>query len=114
MEGAANGATTGAWQRAVRALELLAVDPAGLGGLWLRARSGPVRDRYVAALPALPLGLRKLHPAIGDDALFGLHDCLHLPQEPWVDAAELVDFFKRCADPHGLCNLKQPVGPRCA
>ena len=71
MEGAANGATTGAWQRAVRALELLAVDPAGLGGLWLRARSGPVRDRYVAALPALPLGLRKLHPAIGDDALFG-------------------------------------------
>lgn len=63
--------TRAIWQRATRALVVLTVDPAGLGGLWLRARSGPVRDRFVTALAALPLPLRKLHPAIGDDALFG-------------------------------------------
>ncbi|KQI70368.1 magnesium chelatase [Loktanella sp. 3ANDIMAR09] len=45
-------------------MRLVALDPA-LGGVHLRARSGPVRD----ALP-LPDGVR-LHPAIGDDALFG-------------------------------------------
>ncbi|WP_249219057.1 magnesium chelatase subunit D [Loktanella sp. SALINAS62] len=45
-------------------MRLLAVDP-GLGGLHLRARSGPVRD----AMP-LPVATR-LHPAMGDDALFG-------------------------------------------
>lgn len=59
------------WQRAIRALEILAVDPGGLGGLWLRARCGPVRDQFVAAFPILPDPLRKLHPAIGDEALFG-------------------------------------------
>ncbi len=59
------------WARARLALSLLAVDPAGLGGLWLRARSGPVRNRLSEVLPALPLPLRRLHPAIGDDQLFG-------------------------------------------
>jgi magnesium chelatase subunit D len=49
----------------------LAVDPQGLKGLWLRARVGPVRDRVVAALAALPLPQRRLHPGIGDEALFG-------------------------------------------
>jgi magnesium chelatase subunit D len=49
----------------------LAVDPVGLKGLWLRARTGPVRDRVIAALSALPLPLRKLHPSLGDEALFG-------------------------------------------
>ncbi len=49
----------------------LAVDPQGLKGLWLRARVGPVRDRVVAALTALPLPQRRLHPGIGDEALFG-------------------------------------------
>ncbi|MCB5198969.1 magnesium chelatase subunit D [Loktanella sp. TSTF-M6] len=53
-----------AWDHALLALRLVALDPA-LGGVHLRARSGPVRD----ALP-LPDGVR-LHPAIGDDALFG-------------------------------------------
>ncbi|MCU0827567.1 MAG: magnesium chelatase subunit D [Tabrizicola sp.] len=49
----------------------LAVDPGGLKGLWLRARAGPVRDRATAALAALPLPQRRLHPGIGDEALFG-------------------------------------------
>lgn len=53
------------------ALALLAIDPAGLRGLWLRARSGPVRDAVTAALSALPLPLRRLHPTVADEALYG-------------------------------------------
>jgi magnesium chelatase subunit D len=52
-----------------RALSLLAIDPRGLRGLWLRGRAGPVRDRVLAALAAL--GPRKLHPFITDEALMG-------------------------------------------
>lgn len=63
--------TSPAWERVRLALMALAVDPAGLGGLWLRARSGPVREAVLAALPALPLPLRRLHPSLGDEALFG-------------------------------------------
>ncbi|MEM8554627.1 MAG: magnesium chelatase subunit D [Pseudomonadota bacterium] len=59
------------WSRLERALALLAADPVGLGGLWLRARSGPVRDAAVAGLSALPQPLRKVHPTISDEALFG-------------------------------------------
>lgn len=60
-----------AWTRAATALRLLAVDPAGLGGFWVRARPSPVRDRLVAALPLLPLPLRRLHPAVADSQLYG-------------------------------------------
>ncbi|MGC9418932.1 MAG: magnesium chelatase subunit D [Rhodovulum sp.] len=59
------------WTRVEVGLNALAVDPAGLGGLWLRARSGPVRDRVTEALGALPLPLKRLHPSIGDEQLFG-------------------------------------------
>lgn len=62
--------TAAAWLRAEAALALLAIDPAGLGGLALRARAGPARDRLLAGL-APPLPLRRLHPAIGDEALYG-------------------------------------------
>jgi len=55
--------------RALTALALLAVDP-GLGGLALRARAGPVRDGFTQAL-ALLGPLRRLHPGISDDTLFG-------------------------------------------
>jgi magnesium chelatase subunit D len=53
------------------ALMALAVDPVGLNGLWLRARAGAVRDRVIAGLATLPLPLRKLHPSLGDEALYG-------------------------------------------
>jgi magnesium chelatase subunit D len=53
-------------------LVLAAVDPAGLRGLWLRGRAGPVRDRVLAAL--VPLRLRKLHPFMASDALEGAID----------------------------------------
>ena len=60
-----------AWTRAGTALALLAVDPPGLGGLALRARPSPVRDRLTEALDVLPLPLRRLHPGVGDEQLFG-------------------------------------------
>ncbi len=59
------------WERATLALRLLAIDPAGLGGIWLRARSGPVRERFVAGLEGLPLPVRKIHPGIADEQLYG-------------------------------------------
>ncbi|MCC6007415.1 MAG: magnesium chelatase ATPase subunit D, partial [Rhodobacteraceae bacterium] len=65
--------TAARWERMRLALSLLAVDPAGLGGLWVRARAGPVRDALVAALPEAlaPLPLRRVPPGIDDDQLFG-------------------------------------------
>ncbi|MBC2836628.1 magnesium chelatase subunit D [Paragemmobacter straminiformis] len=59
------------WARLETALALLAIDPAGLGGLWLRARSGPVRDLVTGSLASLPLPLKRLHPTVADDALYG-------------------------------------------
>ncbi len=56
-----------AWDNALLALRLLAIDPA-LGGICIRARSGPVRD----ALP-LPKAMR-LHPSLSDEALYGGFD----------------------------------------
>lgn len=40
-------------------------------GLWLRARAAPLRDAVLSALGAIPLPARRLHPTVGDDALFG-------------------------------------------
>lgn len=61
------------WQRVNLALACFALDPAALGGIWLRARVGPVRDRVQNGLETALRGLnfRRLHPSIGDDALFG-------------------------------------------
>ncbi|MEL6520463.1 MAG: magnesium chelatase subunit D [Pseudomonadota bacterium] len=59
-----------AWDRAILALSLLALDPGGLGGVWIRCRAGPVRDRLLAALPS-PLAQRRLHPDISDTQLYG-------------------------------------------
>jgi magnesium chelatase subunit D len=59
------------WDAACLALRLLAVDPAGLKGLCLRARSGPARQTFLTQLDALPLPRIKLHPTITDEQLFG-------------------------------------------
>lgn len=59
------------WDRITLALNLLAVDPAGLKGLWLRARASGLRDRVTAALSAVALPAERLHPGITDDALYG-------------------------------------------
>lgn len=61
------------WARFQLALTVLAVDPVAVGGLWLRARCGPVRQIALEALLAAPLPLpsQRLSPEMGDDALFG-------------------------------------------
>jgi magnesium chelatase subunit D len=57
-----------AWSDACLALRLFAADPAGLGGIALHARSGPVRDRFLAQLPAPTC---RLPAELTDEALFG-------------------------------------------
>ena len=57
------------WALVGLALALFAIDPAGLRGLWLRARAGPVRDRVQGALATL--APRKLHPSASDETLTG-------------------------------------------
>ncbi|HMO07122.1 MAG TPA: magnesium chelatase subunit D [Paracoccaceae bacterium] len=59
------------WMRVETALTLLAVDPAGLSGLWLRARAGAIRDRVTSALAALPVPLARIAPHSTDEALYG-------------------------------------------
>ena len=63
-----------AWADAMRALTLFTADPAGLGGIAVRAGAGPVRDRYLALLfsglpPCAPV--RRLPLNAGDDRLLG-------------------------------------------
>lgn len=60
-----------AWQRGLRALTLLAVDPAGLRGMVLRARVGPVRQTFEQTFDRLPGVLRRIHPDLSDTQLFG-------------------------------------------
>ncbi len=55
------------WQQATLAQQLLAIDP-GLGGVTIRARSGPVRD---ALFKQVDPAAKRIHPAISDEALFG-------------------------------------------
>ena len=63
-----------AWSDAVTAAHLFAVDPAGTGGVLLRTRAGPVRDRWLAAMraalpPSQPLKHLPVH--IADGRLLG-------------------------------------------
>lgn len=63
-----------AWGRAALVASLLAVDPCGCGGAVLRARPGPVRDRWLALLrelspPATPF--RRIPAHVGEDRLLG-------------------------------------------
>lgn len=63
-----------AWENAVLAATLFAVDPAGLGGVSLRASAGPVRDRWLALLRGvLPLEtpLRRVPCHVEDSRLLG-------------------------------------------
>ena len=63
-----------AWSDAVTAAQLFAVDPVGTGGVVVRSRAGPVRERWMAMLravlpPLQPLKHLPLH--IADGRLLG-------------------------------------------
>jgi magnesium chelatase subunit D len=65
------------WLRALQVAQLLAINPHGLGGVIVRARSGPVRDRWlaylnsVAELAGMRLPLRRMPLGISDENLIG-------------------------------------------
>ena len=59
------------WRRAELAATLLAINPKGLGGIHLRARCGPVRDRFTDALSKIDGKHARIHPEIDDVTLFG-------------------------------------------
>jgi magnesium chelatase subunit D len=65
------------WLRALQVVQLLVINPHGLGGVILRARSGPVRDRWLAylntmaQLKGMRLPLRKMPLGISDENLIG-------------------------------------------
>jgi magnesium chelatase subunit D len=62
------------WGLAMHAAALLAIDPSALGGVWLRAGVGPVRERWLALLDALlpeSLPRRRIPLDIPDPALLG-------------------------------------------
>jgi len=60
-------------ERLKSALAVLTVDPAAVGGLWLRSRAGPIRLAFTDALGKLPfpMALRRLPPNVDDSALYG-------------------------------------------
>ena len=65
------------WLRALQVAQLLVINPHGLGGVILRARSGPVRDRWlaylnsVAQIAGMKLPLRRMPLGISDENLIG-------------------------------------------
>ncbi len=62
------GAAGNAWDDALLALQLLVIDPIGLGGVRLRSRAGPVRDRWIDALRALAPALPQIRLPLHADA----------------------------------------------
>ena len=66
--------TPSAWEDALLAAQLFASDPIGLSGIRLRARAGPVRDRWVDYLKALlppDMPCRRLPAHISEERLLG-------------------------------------------
>ena len=65
------------WLRALQVAQFLVINPHGLGGVILRAHSGPVRDRWlaylntIAQLGGMRLPLRKMPLGISDENLIG-------------------------------------------
>ncbi|MFP4450361.1 MAG: magnesium chelatase ATPase subunit D, partial [Rhodosalinus sp.] len=94
------------WERALRALTLLAVDPAGLRGMVLRARVGPVRQKFESLLAGLGGEAHRIHPEIGDAELYGgLDVTATLAAGRPVVTGGLADR---------PCRLILPMAERCA
>lgn len=66
--------TLALWARALMAARLIAIDPHGLGGVWMRAGAGPVRDAWLTELRRLlpdDAPVRRLPVHVTDDRLIG-------------------------------------------
>ena len=96
---------TNAVSRARLALRLLAIDPQGLGGVHLRARPGPVRAALEDDMGALPVPVRRIHPSISDEQLYGGIDLsATLAQGVAVRSKGLLD---------APCTVILPMAERC-
>jgi len=63
-----------AWGRAIHAAALFAIEPAALGGVWLKAGAGPVRERWLTLLDTLlpaDMPRRRIPLNIPDERLLG-------------------------------------------
>ncbi len=60
-----------AWHDALTSLQLLQLDPSGLGGVCLRASHGPVREHWLSALASLGLTLVKIPGSADAERLLG-------------------------------------------
>ena len=93
------------WHLAAAALDILAMDPRGLGGAVLKMRAGPDRDKVLANFkPATPL--RKLPITISDEQLMGGVDLAAT-----LAAGKIVrssGFFATA------CTAVVPMAERCA
>lgn len=59
------------WNDALTSLQLLQIDPSGLGGIWLRAPFGPVRERWLRHLLASGLNTVKVPGSVDMERLLG-------------------------------------------
>jgi magnesium chelatase subunit D len=62
------------WSDALAASALIALDPRGFGGAWIKAQAGPVRDRFVQGIRDLrshDAPFRKMPAHIAEDRLIG-------------------------------------------
>lgn len=69
-----------AWHDALTSLQILQLDPHGLGGVCLRAPHGPVRERWLNALAQLGLPLIKVPGSADAERLLGGIDLAHTLQ----------------------------------
>ena len=92
------------WHLAAAALDILAMDPRGLGGAVIRMRAGPDRDRVVNAFQP-PEPLRKLPITISDDQLLGGVDLAAT-----LAAGKIVRSSGFFATP---CTAILPMAERC-
>ncbi|PUE33936.1 magnesium chelatase subunit D [Limnohabitans sp. Jir72] len=69
-----------AWHDALSSLQILQLDPHGLGGVCLRAPHGPVRERWLSTLASLGLPLVKVPGSADAERLLGGIDLAHTLQ----------------------------------
>ena len=96
MTAEASARNSQAWQDAQFALIALQVDPVRLGGIWLRAGHGPVRDVWLQRLQAMGLAVFKIPNQVDDERLLGGIDLAQTLQ-----SSRLVQQAGLLAQAHG-------------
>ena len=87
-------------------------DPTGCGGLWLRARSGPVRDAFLGPMAAMPLPLRRIGAAMAPvaDGALDIDPGVFAPVGIIVSHVFPPSLCQGTVPP-SRCGLRIPAGP---